>query len=52
MDPYTAPLDAYFIPLFNYRTLNSGIAIILSETPCYIKWTKYCKLVLIIGSWM
>jgi hypothetical protein len=32
MDPYIAPLDVYFIPLFNYHTLNAGIVIIISET--------------------
>jgi hypothetical protein len=52
MDPCTALLDAYFILLFNYHTLSSGTIIILSETPYCMKWTKYYKLILIIGSWM
>jgi hypothetical protein len=26
-DPCSLPLGVYFIPLFNYRTLNSGIVI-------------------------
>jgi hypothetical protein len=52
MDPYIAPLDVYFISLFNYRTLNTGIVIIISETRCCMKWTTYYKFILIIESWI
>jgi hypothetical protein len=42
----------FYFCCFNYRTLNPGIVINDFETLCCIKWTKYYKLVLIIGSWM
>ena len=48
----SSSLDVILFPLFKFRTLNLGIVINNFQTWYCMKSTKYCKLVLIIGSWM
>jgi len=48
----SSSLDVILFPLFKFRTLNLGIVINNFQTWYCMKSTKYCKLVLIIRSWM